>query len=779
MRIYAGWVIFSVLAKSAVVVALLGGLLVLPNGLGNCIAEEIAPLPDLLNSTSPFEEPDGEIGIVPVAGLLLQRLEAICDSRVETVQPLQHWAEQTKRQIDGITLFLGQENLKDAEAQRVLLIHSTIQLAEFRKNWSSESISLSDESPTSEDYVPSSIALEELQLELERWILLWERSILTLASDAYPLARLYDKDVVDIRRLQERTQAAQDFLLGEKRTLAKGLYVGELWSRHLGATAFLDDLKTCRNVIDQPNRRVAVTVSTIPVPMLVSFSDRANAILAKLDESALNNDQKKFLTVPAVTVWKEELRNWTTDTVSPSELLLAVDAYETTGGASDMAQLHHVTTRLLVSRSPAFRQLGRLTAELYGGPNIKVYISRILLNRLLPVSEPEVGPFRDVILERPVFGQRRIEKEVELNLIPADDQLLMSLDVKGSVQTTSRANAFATTLFSSGQADYTARKQIELTVSGFQLSPSQVDVRNNRVLLKNIRTEFDQIPILSGMFREVVLGQYESRRSEAKAETARKIASQAKNRIDTETTGKFNEINDKFRSGPLETLRQLGLSLEPQNAKTENDWLLGSWRMVGNGVLGGSTPAPTTQSGSFADLKIHESTVNALIGKLDIGGREMSAGEFRQEIAAKFLKPEFIDEEIDDDEDVEIAFASENPVIVRFADGRVEIVVSVETLRLPRQTFHDFKGIVSYRPVESPDGKLFLEREGIVSFENVKAQLGTRVALGAFFGKIFPVGRPLALSPKVFETDSRFADLRLGLCQIEKGWFSIAVVAKE
>ena len=720
---------------------------------------------------------DDQAEAVPFAGSLFKRLDTILESRVETVQPLRHWAETTKQQITSLANALEQANLKDAESQRVLLELSTIRLAEFRKKWNP--IFRSNEQTKKEEYVPKPVALEELQLGLERGILLWKQAIITAESDAYPLANLFGKDVADVQQLVEQTQAAQDFLLGEKQTRAKGLYVGELWSRHLDTTVLLGELDSCRKIVGQPNRRVAAAVSAIPIPMLVSLSDRANEILAKLDESALTDSQKQFLHVPAVIAWKKELRQWASDTVSPWELLEVVDAYETTVGTSDMARLDRLTARLLVSRSPAFRQIGRLVAELYGGSNIKVYLSRVFLNRLIPVSETEEAPFRETILGQPVFGKRRVEKAVELNLIPTDDKLLMSLDVKGTVQTSSKTNAFATTLFNNGYADYTARKPIELTEKGFVLLPSQVVVPNNRVLLKNIRTEFDQIPILSGVFREIVLGQYESRRSEARAETSRKIARLAKSRIDMETTEKFNEINGKFRGGMLETLKQLGLSIEQQNAKTENDWLLGSWRMIGDGVLSGSTPAPTTQPGSFADVKIHESAVNALIGKLDIGGHSLSAGEFRKEIAAKFLKPEFVDEEVDDDEDVQIAFASVNPVVVRFTDGRVEITVSIESLCVQRQTFRNFKGSVSYRPFETPDGKLILEREGVVSFDNVTPQLRTQVILRAVFGKMFPVGRPLVLSPKIFDTDPRFADLKTGLCQIEKGWFAIALVAKD
>ncbi len=710
----------------------------------------------------------------------LQQLEQITESRVDIVEPLRFWALKVQTLLNDFSKSLTEKNYDEAEQHRLQLEQLTIRLSVFRNTWNplrSSGEQIDDPIKRKQEYVPSPTSLEEIQMGLERRLALWKQAISVMSGKSYPLSNHFGKGVDDIQRLQERTEAAQKYLLNEKKTIAKDRYVGELWSEHLGAKEFLTRLEACQKAIGHPNRRVAALVSTIPITMLVSFSDRANMVLAQLENPKQNVAQKRFLDVPEIVAWKKELHDWTSDTVSPLEFLATLEHYEATGGSTDMEAVDRMTDRLLVSKTPSFQRLGRLAREFHGGANVKIYISQILLNRLLPPDEPEEANFRDYVGGQPVSGQRRVEKNLALNFIPSNDRLLMALDVKGKVHTATRSNAFATTLLNRGSAEYAAKKQIELTEDGFRLLPSQVDVRNNRLELRGIRTTFDRIPIVSGVFRDIVRNQFAARVGGARAETGQKIAQQAKIRLDEEASARFNEFNQQFQNGVHGTLKSLGITLENSNSKTERDWLLTSWKFDGEGVLSGNTPAPTTLAGAFADAKIHETAFNAVIGKLDIGGQRMSVAEFRKKIATKFLRPEFADVN-PDDEDVQIAFAEQNPVIVRFADGQVEISVSIASLRVNKKTHRNFKGVVTYRP-EERDGKLVLVRGNSVTITGVEPLVRTQFVLRAVFGKMFPVARPLEMSPKIFETDPRFADVKAGQCRIEKGWFAVALVAKE
>jgi hypothetical protein len=127
-----------------------------------------------------------------------------------------------------------------------------------------------------------------------------------------------------------------------------------------------------------------------------------------------------------------------------------------------------------------------------------------------------------------------------------------------------------------------------------------------------------------------------------------------------------------------------------------------------------------------------------------------------------------------ENDDVVVTFASYNPVVVRFVDGRAELTISIAALRLGRQTHRNFKVIVWYKPAYNSSGRLVLERDGYIGLINVREQFVLRAA----FGKIFPVSRPFPLEPKVLKNDPQFDYVTMGHCRIEKGWFALALVEK-
>ncbi|MDR0869988.1 MAG: hypothetical protein LBN39_04265 [Planctomycetaceae bacterium] len=602
----------------------------------------------------------------------------------------------------------------------------------------------------------------------EQHVLLRELAGRAKSAPAVPLSRHFTKDVSDVRRLKERTREAEVFFH------RSGKNIGSLWCGYLDTQSFLTELEACEKSIGSPIRRVSATVSLIPLNELTAFCDRANAVLSRLNSPKLSDAQAEYLSSSALAGWKEELQNWTADTVSADCLLNAVEQYELTGGMTDMATLFRLASRMSFSCTAAYRDFGKRTLDLYGGANVKIYISEVLLNHLLPVQEPEAARFRETIQGQPVVGRRYTNSEVKMTLIPDEQRLLLSLDVSGNIQTASRASAFATTLFNRGQAEYEAHRKIELTREGFQLSPCEVKIPKNRVDLTNIKTNFDRVPLLSGMVRSIVLNQYEERQSDAKAETQLKMRRQVRARIEQETEETFLQFNRKFQEFSQTAEERFGLTFEPRHSATQDDWLLTSWTVQGQDTLCGSTPCPETPSGSFADVKIHESVLNMLAGKLGLEGKKAAVGELRKELAEKFNRPALA--EPGENDDVEIGFAEDNPLVIRFTDRAVSITLNVKSLRLAGQTHRDFTVNVRYLPVKQEDGLLVLERDKYISLVN--AQRRSQIPLRAAFGVIFSANKTFPLSVKLLETDPRFTALTAGQCRIQDGWFAVALVEK-
>ncbi|MDR1963710.1 MAG: hypothetical protein LBQ50_08020 [Planctomycetaceae bacterium] len=726
-----------------------------------------------------------------------ENLRSIAQQSDPEMSELAQWAKKTLLHLEATLFYMNQNDSAQAWSHLKQLEKSTVELDFIRKNRKTKNIAeslqtnplqtepLQAESLKTEPLqtepqatIPTDTALEELMLGLERREILWGAAIQAEAAASFPVSRHFGKKIADVQRLKELTLAVESYFLGKKtgtdNTEDKEEKIGSLWCDYLDTQSFLTDLSTCQEMFHQPNRRVSTIVSTIPVPMLVSFCDRANVVLFRLNDPKLTEKQRQYLNVLPLRAWQEELANWSADTESPMTLIRGMERFEETGGMSDMETLFRLATRLSFSRTPALRQLGLLTSELYGGPNVKVYISKVLVNYLLPPAQPEVAMFRDVIQEQPVFGRRQTDTDIEMNFIPAQDRLLLSLDVSGTVKTTSRANATITTLLTGGQAEYEAQKQIELTETGFILAPCHVQVRKNRLELLNFQTDFDRIPLLSGLVRNAVRNQYESRQTDARSETQQKITRQVRERVNREADNRFKEFNEKYRELSEELSKRFDLFLEKKDARTEEDWLLSSWAIRSQDFLSGNTPAPETLPGSFADLKVHESVINMLFGKLNFDGKAATVGEIRREAAEKFNRPQFA--EPGEHDEVQIAFAKYNPITVRFVDGRIEISISLDSLKIQRQIYRHFKVIVCYRPVVTSEGELVLKRDPVINLINAsRGQLVLRTA----FTTIFPPNRSLSLRPPFLKNDPRFTNLTTGHCRIEKGWFAVALVAEE
>jgi hypothetical protein len=733
--------------------------------------------------------------IYPVA--VVRQLSQIAASEHETVKPLVEWAKNAKPLIDDLISSWENGDFETCEKHLDAVGKSIFELDSLRNSLSGSILSSKTETaaitlnatppeliaqtekttPKSSDeilsrqYIPDEVAIEELQYGLERRYIVWKLAFAVETSEKFPISANLNKSKEDLDKLIQLTLAAEKFLLNNKSTTSKGEKVGELWVDYFETKNLVQYVEAYKKLISEKPENNA-NYNKISAASLESFCSLVNIILYRFTDNRLTDKQIEYLKSSAVRDWHSGLMNWGADTVSPKLLLADIERYEDRVGMSDMQNLFRSATRMAFSRSDASRRLGLIVHEIYGGSNVKLYLSKVLVNHLVNVPNKEIKSFREYIQNQRVVGKRASDFDVKVNFIPDSERLLLSVDVEGVIETTSRANAFATTLYSSGEAKCTAQKQIELTEDGFQLSPAKVKIESNRLQLRGIRTEFDNVPLVSNLVRAIVFSQYESRRNDAKKEAGAKIRNQVRQRIDQETETGFIGFNEKFGNLMEKSNNDFDLFIEKMGSITEEHWLLTSWAIRSSDILGGNTPAPATLRGSFADMKVHESALNAVISKLDIAGKTDTVGNFRAMIAERFKYPDIA--EASENDDAIIGFDKYNPVVLRFVDGVIELTISIDRLQLDRQTYRDFQVFIRYEPVRNERGELVLQRRGVISLE--KARISSQIVLRAVFGKIFPEEKTFSLTPKFLKEDKRFEGLTTGFCRIGKGWFAVALV---
>ncbi|GHT42795.1 hypothetical protein FACS189443_6140 [Planctomycetales bacterium] len=652
--------------------------------------------------------------IVPEA--LDNQLRPIIQSAAVETKPLQPLADLFLRDIGLFVQSLNQGKTAD----KAILQRIEKKLTEWNQvkaAWQYDISQDADENDTR--YVPSKVALDEIATAIQRRLTVWNSTLQVQDIEPYSVVRHYGKDANDVARLLDKTKAAQKYFLSQKGAAQKER--AEDWCRYFEMQAFLTDLESIQHVVQQPIRRVSLPDSSIPVEVLVPLCDKANMSLYRLNTPQLSEVQAEYLNEPVIAAWKEELKHWTADTVDFKQLLQHLERYELTGGMSDMKIFSRLALRAAAARTPQYAQLGEIVREQYGNPNLKIFVSNAVINSHLPPIESETRRFRDVIQEQPVSGLRQTETEIMMTFLPDKDRLSVSVDYGIELLTLTKSDSFATQLTNQGKTLILARKEIELTENGLEIHPCDVEIVSHRLKLSNVKTDFDGMPIVSKLFRSVVYNQYESKYSGARSESLRKIMRQVSRQVDSETNERLKPINEKYRAFSQYIANNFDLYIKKADSQTEQDWLLSSWKLHSPRTLGSETPAPKTPQDAFADLKIHESLFNLFLGKLDLEGKKGKVLDFKKMLAEKFQQPALAFES--DGDDIEVTFAAQNPLIVRFTDNQIELTISIAALRMNRQTHRNFQVIVHYKPATDDRGNLVLERDGYISLINVRSQI--------------------------------------------------------
>ncbi|MBP5620516.1 MAG: hypothetical protein J6X44_00730, partial [Thermoguttaceae bacterium] len=501
--------------------------------------------------------------------------------------------------------------------------------------------------------------------------------------------------------------------------------------------------------------------------------DRLNSVAYKLEKTPMTPEQRQLFKRPTLASWAALASSYSCDQANGRSLLYEFERYENTGGGQAGRALQQLALRMSTSHSEPCRQLGRAIDVVYDNPNVKAYVSEALINRLLPIRDPEFGVVQERILNNPVAGSRRVDTTVSIELVPDPNRLLMNLTVNGRVTTNTSSELLTAKLHNESYANYVGKKTLEWQDTGIAYSAANV-AADSVTKLSAVETEIDFVPLVGGIAREVVRTSYQTKQEAIRAQTRAKVAKEARERIDLEANERFDALNARLRNNFFARMSNLGLSLRTQRSKTTDDWLLASLRLGSDYSLGCQTTEPETLDGAFADVKLHESALNAYLAQLELGGRESDPRETLDYLAEKLDRPKLREVELED-HNLSFTFAKIDPVVVRFFEDQIQLRLSFAKMKLKDQEWDDLEVVVSYRPSIGTDGQPTFTRDGVVEIygpTNIRSLLPLR----AIFSKVFPAQRSFDLKPELFQTDERFAGLGLGLCRVSRGWFAISVI---
>lgn len=430
--------------------------------------------------------------------------------------------------------------------------------------------------------------------------------------------------------------------------------------------------------------------------------------------------------------------------------------------------------RLAALGSPEEQAIASAIQNNYRNANLRVAIAAGLIERLLPQPEPFVTPIRDRIAGSRVVGQSTTKTELALRLQPDPHAWRMGLDAQGVVTSRTYSRGGPAVLGARGAITFAAKKLIVLDHTGLRAAPAVAEAQSVSQRLVSLATDYDGVPLLNSYVRSTARSEYGRLRSRAKAETRVKVERRVSDTLDERVEPELARFQQRFATGVTGRAEALGLAIQPIEIRTTDKRLIGRVRIANDRQLGAHTPRMRAPSDSWLSVQLHESTLNNALEGLELAGETMTNAELRQRLQDRLQLPprDAVNGEI-----ATLRFAQEEPIRFRLEDGRAQLTMAIDEIRVRGRRHRAFKVHAYYRP-EVIGLTATLVQDGTPHIEG-RLNTGSRLHLHGVMGKVLGENARIPLVRMTDETPVRLASAMQGLVTnqlvIEDGWLGLAI----
>jgi hypothetical protein len=628
--------------------------------------------------------------------------------------------------------------------------HQTVELISQLKKLDMEAFELG---ATLDPASPVHPALARAEYALDRRVALWS-SLADFRKRTDPAGNERPEQQTARKKPENRLEIA----LTQVHTLTDSTVAGKAWREYLLLESLGQIAKLNENESDPiESRRLA------------------REVLSRMEDRQLDELQRQYLGKQSFQVFQKELSRIAESPIESKTFFDHLERYEETGLPSEGRRLAMAAKTILRDEShPRFKLAQQIDAY-YRNANIRILLDEKLVNRLMPLRNPQYKPVNSMILGRPVHGRSKIDTEVSVKLIPDPNRLRFALEIEGGVFSSTTSRSGPILLRNQTRSFYFAQKPVEITAQGVSVWPAEVYFVDSNNRLKGMETPFDGIPLLAPLVHGVVESQHRSKHTEIRRETQWKVASEAKQQFDDEADSQLTKLNERLENGLFATLQRLNLKLTPVETRTTENHLSMRYCLNSDDQLGSHTPRPVALDGSLANIQIHQTMLNNLIEQLDLDGRTFKMKELAQWLSDKLGRPELAEaEEMNARDDVRISFAAKNSVYVETENNQVALTLSIARLRANRKSWKNFQVRVFYRP-EIDGLQVRWVRDGVVRLTGRRVRTSSQFALRGIFSRIFSKTRSFPMIPEKFAENPNLEGLAVTQMEIIDGWIGMSI----
>ncbi len=494
----------------------------------------------------------------------------------------------------------------------------------------------------------------------------------------------------------------------------------------------------------------------------------------RLETSDLTKFQLEFLDKPAIRQLAARLSNWNQEPIDYRQLLSAVEQVEGSQHSRLASTISQTIHRFSYSEAPTKHALAQTLNDHYRNANLRLTLSRQLVERFLPEGQYEVRPVRQTILGAFTYGDSGVHTKIAVRLRPDPHAWNIELGVTGDVLSNTQSSKGPATLHNTAVAQVNTQRLLRVDSNGVQIAavPTQV---SSQSYLNGMRTDFDGLPILRDFARWMVREQFNQKRGIAGFITRQKIASEADTELDRRLDENLAKVQKGLQDRILGPLNELSLDPTVVAMSTTEDRLTLRYRLAHQSQLTVHTPRPRAPVGALASLQVHQSAINNTVQQIGLGGRQWTLPELYRhvgDLAQTSLTPP---DDVPDD--ITIRFAQLNPIVVELREDRMRIHLRIaEFKRQEGLSARNFVITSTYMPMtEGLRAGLVRDPETTVEIQGKHLSMRDRLALRVIFSKVFVGNSQIPLIAQKWLDDPKATGLAVSQFELRDGWLGLAI----
>jgi len=503
-----------------------------------------------------------------------------------------------------------------------------------------------------------------------------------------------------------------------------------------------------------------------------SLQKAGKEVLVQLSSSNFDADQRQLVERQEFVSLAAAIRPWLGMRFAPGDVLALIEDFELDQHAIDANRLAWTASLYQHLDNPDIARFGERIDQTYRNANNRVEVHQEFMQAFLPERAPDEEPVDDYILGNRVTGRSRKVTQLQIHPVPDEAQWRVQLEVSGDVDSRTSSSSGPVTVFNRGKSRYHAAKQVVVNSQGFWVSQATAKATTTTTV-DNLETDFDGIPLIGSLVRNMARGQTDAKLGEAEREVRWKIRRRAERELDEELNISIQKMQDRMAVNLLDPIKELGLEPSVVDLRTTSRGILGRFRAAGASQLAAHTPRPSAPLDSVINGQAHQSTINNMIRQMNLGGRDFTPDAFMREIGNHFPTIRQTEKE-ELPAKVIFRFDELDPVRVDFSDGMAKITLRMERLQIGDDSWTDLEVAALYSP-DSIGWDTTFARSSTVFLKGNRLSFRDQIALRAVFLKVLSQKHRVRLFPQPFAKDPRLKSFEVNQLVLHEGWIAVSL----